>query len=920
MISLKVKQKAISQSEKQIFGIILSVMVITAILAVVPVITGTADSLYEDDFIIPIPIADPKTPDEEFFNMRLQFFLPETEPLIKETFGSGLRFDPEAFWEYNSPYSRAVSFATNLPTLAMIEYGLDQNYGLTTSQTESYFYQHLFYLTGLEPGNSYHYRIKVKGSDGQFMVSEDHSFTTAVLSPDLIRIPQDLADKSLPYKLTVANAKYLLTKDVSAPNGGIVIKASNVELDLGGHTIVYDNEFNPIANEFNNLYYEIRYNEDFTFGIRSGLWNLYRQNIFNGSIIQGKNGGSGIYGYGYNPIMITHVAGQEIAGVTVDFYGDNINGIDIDSEAYAHHNLVYDRGSEIDNRHLQMRAIDVIAGTGGAIAYNSVRRCRQTGIAGANECSGNEVYGDSFSTNSYLLDYCSDSVSTGNKIFGLGYNPIGIGGGKTANATARDNFIYVHAYAPSQRDQEYDRLSSAAGFRWQIYYDDQYTGASWDNNLFADNVVVAKAWPGAANVRALWVSQNQYAKGNRLENNIVKVEAMSDDISSQESISCFTCIDVNSMDEILYDPANIADFAPTSEVLFTDNRFITNMSFLVLGTGYATGANAFLYRNKFEKISSFESHYIPLRLGWWYYSALNNKIIDSIEGPGVDLGLPPLKNTDNATCHLALDIGISSRRAYLDAATGLPLAGRTVFWQLDGGESGTFTTDGKGEADREWITTKNEYKPGDPESLMMPQIHNTTLIFTVAGYEPVIKKISELQGSGPPLLFSKETGVNVSGKVKSYNPNKPLTIRLLNEDKTIAGEKILDGPGGFGQTEQIFTFAGVAPGRYDLVITKEAHSQFRVLALDIDNTDVDLTLNSRPELQLMTLRCGDINGDGLINDADLTVLWRAGNYNLKAEEAENGRCDLNGDGLINDADLTVLWQAYNYNRGEIIIN
>jgi len=70
----------------------------------------------------------------------------------------------------------------------------------------------------------------------------------------------------------------------------------------------------------------------------------------------------------------------------------------------------------------------------------------------------------------------------------------------------------------------------------------------------------------------------------------------------------------------------------------------------------------------------------------------------------------------------------------------------------------------------------------------------------------------------------------------------------------------------------------------------------------------------------MTLSCGDISGDGLINDADLTILWRAGNYNRKAGESENDRCDLNGDGLINDADLTILWLTYNYNRGPVIIN
>jgi hypothetical protein len=120
--------------------------------------------------------------------MRLEFFLPETEPLIKETFGSKLCFNDATLWEYESYYSRAVSFETNLPTLAKIEYGADNAYGFETKQTESYYYRHLFHLTGLEPGKSYHYRIKVKGSDGAFLVSRDFMFTTPSLPADIIRV------------------------------------------------------------------------------------------------------------------------------------------------------------------------------------------------------------------------------------------------------------------------------------------------------------------------------------------------------------------------------------------------------------------------------------------------------------------------------------------------------------------------------------------------------------------------------------------------------------------------------------------------------------------------------------------------------------------------------------------------------------
>ena len=70
----------------------------------------------------------------------------------------------------------------------------------------------------------------------------------------------------------------------------------------------------------------------------------------------------------------------------------------------------------------------------------------------------------------------------------------------------------------------------------------------------------------------------------------------------------------------------------------------------------------------------------------------------------------------------------------------------------------------------------------------------------------------------------------------------------------------------------------------------------------------------------MTLRCGDINNDGMINDADLAILWLSTNYNKSAgAPGVNSRCDLNGDGMINDADLAILWLAANYNKGAVIV-
>ena len=69
----------------------------------------------------------------------------------------------------------------------------------------------------------------------------------------------------------------------------------------------------------------------------------------------------------------------------------------------------------------------------------------------------------------------------------------------------------------------------------------------------------------------------------------------------------------------------------------------------------------------------------------------------------------------------------------------------------------------------------------------------------------------------------------------------------------------------------------------------------------------------------MAMRCGDINGDGMINDGDLTILWLPTNYNRNVLAAADARCDLNGDDMINDGDLTILWLTTNYNRGPTIV-
>ncbi|MDR2810259.1 MAG: hypothetical protein LBB84_06850, partial [Tannerellaceae bacterium] len=350
------------------------------------------DDVPKDLLKVPTSFSNPKNDDEYFFNYRLTNFAPDTEPFIKETFGSLLTFEEIGFWEHTSYTSHVVGFTTNLPAVSIVEYGETTDYGHTTAQSESYFYQHLHYIRGLESGKTYHYRFIAKDCDGVTISSGDHTFTPKHLTADIIRIPEDM-EGDPPYVLTRNGGKYVITRDLSVPTMAINIKADHIEIDLDGHTIIYDNVPSKVVGSG-------IYDEEATFGIRAGLWNYNSAKIWNGIIKQGINGGSGVAGQGYNPIFLNHMGGQsynEIAGITVDYYGGSIDGMTT-GNGHTHHNVLYDRGSVIDDRHAAVRAMATRTQTSNPnniFAFNSLRRFRHWGIGSTSgKVEHNELYSD----------------------------------------------------------------------------------------------------------------------------------------------------------------------------------------------------------------------------------------------------------------------------------------------------------------------------------------------------------------------------------------------------------------------------------------------------------------------------------------------------------------------------------------------
>ncbi len=186
---------------------------------------------------------------------------------------------------------------------------------------------------------------------------------------------------------------------------------------------------------------------------------------------------------------------------------------------------------------------------------------------------------------------------------------------------------------------------------------------------------------------------------------------------------------------------------------------------------------------------------------------------------------------------------------------------------------------------------------------------------TVESYAPEHLKLS-------PVAYDPNTvsTPSVRGVVKSYNPGNATTIQLM-QGSTKKYSTTIDATTDSGQVAQIFSFHAVAPGTYDLVVTKPGHLTYTVKNVKVGDTDLDLTKHSNAAIRTITLLCGDINGDGWINSTDLGVVLQGQNYGKQTTVAGvNGKADLNGDGWVNSTDLGTVLQGQHYGKSAVSVS
>jgi hypothetical protein len=696
----------------------------------------------------PVPFLNPKNDDEYFFNYRLENFAPDTEPLIKETFGNALTIVDAGFWEHNSYTSHVVGFTTSLPTISIIEYGETAAYGHTTVQSESYFYQHLHYIRGLESGKTYHYRFIAQDYDGVTIASSDRTFTPKPLT-DEVRLYQSdfthIAENGSPVSglWITAPGVYVLMEDITVDGLGINVKSDNVTIDLNGHTLTYDNGYNLAATGG-------QYHESGSWGIRSGLWNFINTKLYNGVVKQGKTGTSGC-----SPVFLIHMGGatqNEVAGITIDYYSDQTSGM-YTGKGYVHHNLIYDRGGVVTDRHMAVRALVAEQpGISTEISYNSLRRFRQRGIDGGVLVRDNELYSDSFDTNSFALGGGDNAQLTNNKIFGMGYNPIGIGWG--SNLQVKNNFIYLWAFAPTQRSEEYDRKSAVSGMRVT-----NYDNSVYENLLFEGNVIVLKATDHATMARGIWTTNGIQDRNILYRNNTVRVEAMPGNFTT----------DVPWNGDIYYNgdvnnaiaAVTIQGKSWTSEeipdaLIFEDNHFISNVNHIIIGEGYGITSGVRFYRTTLEKIDHDNDHFFaPVRIGFWYWNTLENRMIDTkLVGISEEEMTPHLYG---GTGKMEMYYG-ESKTLTINDGSGRPIANKQIMLTTpnDNNYTQTVQSDGNGRLAFDLLTVRHHKFGNSQEDGGVAGTPTRTdyqqYVFNVPGYKPYNISLSQLKSKSSITL------------------------------------------------------------------------------------------------------------------------------------------------------------------------
>jgi hypothetical protein len=514
-----------------------------------------------------------------------------SEPKVYELYGSELGVVDTSTWQHVSENSASFAWETNLSAYTFVQYGLSSDYGQTTEMTDRAYYQHLHQIGDLDIDATYHYRFVAIDERGEIYVTPDATFTTSAI-PGAIHIAG--GNISSPIVLS-SGGYYVLTGDIVSSAGGITTKADNITLDLNGHTILYGQD----ATSSDEMY------GIWGFGTSASQRRYMATNlkIFNGKIVQGTNSliGANTSHDRWNPMRLGG-HNHEIAGVSVSYWAPQSWGIlnhYPSGDTSFHHNVFTDSGALITNRHgAGSRVIGfqytVDVPNNFAIYNNLVRRARQNGIGTARTMYNNEIYIDSWSTNSFAIQPLSvEGIPSGdhhhNKIFATGFNAYGFGWAHE-DLNIHDNYVMMHGFDLSHRwDETWGDINLLEAFRVTNYA----PGGQIRNNLTYWNNTAILRGSENAEIRGTGFYSDETISNLVFRDNYVKAESL--DAVTQR----VACIDTQGY-------FRKEDSLP---VFYNDNVLVSNICNVRFGDSYGKGNNHMFNRCDFVRIGDRDDYH-----------------------------------------------------------------------------------------------------------------------------------------------------------------------------------------------------------------------------------------------------------------------------------------------------------------------
>lgn len=649
----------------------------------------------------------------EFLQFCDENFGAEGEPLAYDFHGSELVFMETGFWIHASVNSAAIGFETNLPSKSRVEYGQTAEYGLSSEMTEIHYYLHLNYLKGLQANTTYHYRLVSTDERGNTIYSSDRVFQT-VTPNNTIYVPGNLGNP--PFNLILDDATYVLTQDIVADTRAFTFNGQNITLDLNGFVVTYDNgpPFVPSGST----------NGDFVTSDVSSFGVMGRYGIsgrvINGTLQQGLSNSTGDNSVGFNPIFLgpNETNTMEIAGITAIYSGIDVGGIvGYGGITDIHHNVVIDKGTGILNRMQGIKAIVCKDNHPVTARYNLIKRSRHQGIVTPYSAINNEVYIDSWATNSYGIKPIPNSTISGNRVFGTGYHNVGIGWPAETDTdwlNILSNYIHLQGAAPTNRSSEYGLHSSVNGLRITQY---GVGTVPFNNCLYQNNMVIVKGKDGCQTMRGTQFCSDPYISNLVFRDNIIKTEVMDD----QTGIAPCVVAHGNSGLE--------GEWLP---VLYEDNTFITNSVHVRFGDSYASAGNHQFKNCNLVRFGS-SPDYLTIKIGYWNWNSNDNLFIDCTLGDDVSFDNNSFEGTEgggNRDYSVGHSLHIVAQDIYSE-----PLANSTIEVHDNTGLTFAGTTDSQGFAKLELLEYTYAALAGETSSMKTARLEH---FFQTESYQPFV--------------------------------------------------------------------------------------------------------------------------------------------------------------------------------------